>query len=426
MYVAPLSAIVVCLACGLSLLGTLTGYVDGTNTIVGTFSQGFGGFVIPLLPMFLLSMFFGRVYIASGAATNIARTVMKIFVRNNDPQKKRIAAVLCCTIVSFFVVYGGMDSFCALFTLFPIVITLMSEANIPRKWVLGLINCGVTAAVCMPGAPSTQNYIALGILGTSTTASLIPGIIGSLTILVGGTIYLSWGVCRSGSRGECFEAGKIAFEPVDATRTYPPFIISIIPLLLVTILFNVTASTPIALFFGFLCALVLLGRYVKPQGDMSRGKTIIFNLNEGGKSAAESLFMGGIIGGLAAVVQSTAAYGAIVDSVLSLKIAPAILVIIAVTIIVGLTGNSTVALQVALPTIAQNVVIPASTLHRLAVISTLTLDTAPFQSPILILLNMSDLKAKDGYPPMAVCTVILPFVGALLTALICTLFPGLS
>ena len=78
MYVAPLCALVVAVACGLPLV----------DTMVNVFSGGAGGFVIGLLPVFLMSILIGRIYIASGAATNIAVTLMNAFAKNASVKRR--------------------------------------------------------------------------------------------------------------------------------------------------------------------------------------------------------------------------------------------------------------------------------------------------------------------------------------------------
>ena len=54
MYVAPLCAILIAIICGLPLLGTMTGAVVD-EMVIGAFSQGLASFIVPLLPVFMLS-----------------------------------------------------------------------------------------------------------------------------------------------------------------------------------------------------------------------------------------------------------------------------------------------------------------------------------------------------------------------------------
>ena len=49
-------------------------------------------------------------------------------------------------------------------------------------------------------------------------------------------------------------------------------------------------------------------------------------------------------------------------------------------------------------------------IHRIATTAATTFDTLPFQGAIIIMLNMADLKHKDGYPPIMMCTVVWTLV----------------
>ena len=218
MYVAPLCALFVALVNGMSLLDAITGPFMGGTT----------GFISGLLPIFLLSILMGRVYVESGAAVNIARTLMNALAKNASGPRKQTIAVYICIAVSWIMCFGGIDTFCALFTLFPVMLTICAEANIPRKYLIGLITCGVSTAALTPGAPLVTNYTPMNILGTSSAAGLIPGLAAVAVMLLGGGIYLSKSIHRSTARGEVFDYGTVAFEPPVEGRKYPPFLFSLL------------------------------------------------------------------------------------------------------------------------------------------------------------------------------------------------------
>ena len=128
--------------------------------------------------------------------------------------------------------------------------------------------------------------------------------------------------------------------------------------------------------------------------------------------------LGGIVAGFAAVVQATDAYQFLIDGVTHLNIPAPLLVVIAVAILVGLTGSPPVALQIVVPVLAATVAIDPEALHRIATITTSTFDTLPYQGAIIIMLGMADLKHKDGYPPVMMCTVVMTGAAAVVTALL--------
>ena len=93
MYVAPLCALFVALVNRIPLLDAITGPFLGGTT----------GFITGLLPIFMLSILMGRVYVESGAAVNIASTLMKVFARNaSGPRKQTIAVYICIAVMGFF------------------------------------------------------------------------------------------------------------------------------------------------------------------------------------------------------------------------------------------------------------------------------------------------------------------------------------
>lgn len=416
MYVAPLCALFVALVNGIPLLEAVTGpFIGGTT-----------GFISSLLPIFLLSILMGRIYVESGAAVNIARTLMNTLARNASGPRKQTIAVYICIAVSWIMCYGGIDTFCALFTLFPVMLTICAEANIPRKYLIGLITCGVSTAALTPGAPLVTNYTPMNVLGTSSTAGLIPGLAAVAVMLLGGGIYLSKSIHRATARGEVFEYGAVAFEPPAQGRKYPPFLLSFLPLVCVIVVFNLVNNLIPALALGFVLSLVLLVPFFQKKDKLSRGRVLINTLNEGGRSTAESLFLGAIVVGFASVVQATPAYQVMVDGLLSLPIPAPLLVVLATAILVGLTGSPPAGLAIVVPVLAANLNLAPEAIHRIATTAASTFDTLPFQGAVIIMLNMAGLKHKDGYPPVLMCTVVWTLAASLVAALLFTVFPGLA
>lgn len=416
MYVAPLCALFVALVNGIPLLEAVTGpFIGGTT-----------GFISSLLPIFLLSILMGRIYVESGAAVNIARTLMNTLARNASGPRKQTIAVYICIAVSWIMCYGGIDTFCALFTLFPVMLTICAEANIPRKYLIGLITCGVSTAALTPGAPLVTNYTPMNVLGTSSTAGLIPGLAAVAVMLLGGGIYLCKSIHRATARGEVFEYGTVAFEPPAQGRKYPPFLLSFLPLVCVIVVFNLADNLIPALALGFVLSLVLLVPFFQKKDKLSRGRVLINTLNEGGRSTAESLFLGAIVVGFASVVQATPAYQVMVDGLLSLPIPAPLLVVLATAILVGLTGSPPAGLAIVVPVLAANLNLAPEAIHRIATTAASTFDTLPFQGAVIIMLNMAGLKHKDGYPPVLMCTVVWTLAASLVAALLFTVFPGLA
>jgi H+/gluconate symporter-like permease len=415
MYVAPLCALFVAVTNRIPLL----------EAVRGPFIGGSTGFIGALLPIFLLSILMGRVYIESGAATNIAKTLMNFFAKNSSGNRRQTIAVYICIAVSWIMCFGGIDTFCALFTLFPVMLTICSEANIPRKYLIGLITCGVSTAALTPGAPLVTNYTPMNILGTSSAAGLIPGLAAVVVMVLGGGMYLSKSIHKASANGEVFEYGDVVFSPPAEGRKYPPFIVSLLPLVTVIIVFNVINNLVPALALGFFLSLVLLYRYILPDANNSRPRALINTLNMGGRSAAEALFLGGIVVGFATVVQVTPAYEYMVNGLLGMNLPAPILVVISVAILVGLTGSPPAGLAIVVPVLAERLNLAPEAIHRIATTAATTFDTLPFQGAVIIMLSMAALKHKEGYPSVFMCTVVWTMAASVVAAFMFVLFPGL-
>ena len=363
----------------------------------------------------------------SGAALSIAKFLMNLFGRNATGKRKQTIAITICGLTGFALAYGGIDTFCVLFTLFPVVLTLCKEADIPRKYMLGILNIGVATAAVSPGAPLVPNYIPMEILGTSSYAGLIPGIVAALIVFFGGVIYCSRAVHMACDRGLHFEYGPVKVAPEREDRKYPHILLAILPIVSVIIVFNLTGALVAALFTGDIVALLALGYFYCPQEGRSKIRAIATSLNEGCKTAAESICLMAILVGFAAVVQSTPVFNNIVESIMGLPIPAMLLVVLAVAVIVAFTGSPPAGLKIVLPLLSAALVgVAPAAIHRVATISTQTFDTLPFQGAVIVTLGLCGLTHKEGYFPVLMTTVIWTGVAAIVAAIMLTLFPGLA
>lgn len=417
LYVAPLCALFVAICNQLPLLTAFT----------EIFMGGFSGIVKDLFLIFLSAILMGRLYMDSGAALSIAKFLMNLFGRKSTGKRKQTIAIAICGLTGFALAYGGIDTFCVLFTLFPVVLTVCKEADIPRKYMLGILNIGVATAAVSPGAPLVPNYIPMEILGTSAYAGLIPGIVAALIVFCGGIFYCSRAVHLASDRGMHFEYGPVKVAPEREGRKYPNIILAILPIVAVILVFNLTGALVAALFAGDVVALLALGWFYDPQEGQSKLRTIVGSLNEGCKTAAESICLMAILVGFAAVVQATPVFDNIVNVLMGLPIPAMLLVVLSVAIIVAFTGSPPAGLQIILPILSTVLVgVAPEAIHRVATISTQTFDTLPFQGAVIVTLGLCGLTHKEGYFPVMMTTVIWTGAAAVVASLMLTFFPGLA
>lgn len=417
-WLAPICTFVVLLGNNMNLYEAIT----------GPFMGGFAGVIQQLFPIFLLSIMLGRLYMDTGAAISFSKTLMNTFAKTSDQKKKQKVGVVICIITGFSLAYGGIDTFCVLFTLYPVVLSIIKEANIPRRYMVGLICCGVSAAAVTPGAPLVPNYIPMQLLGTTATASLIPGLVSSLIVAIGGGIYLTKSISKACDKGEVFEYSALTKMELSDNKEYPSFIFSIIPIFGVVISFNVIKLNLVySLGIGMILALVLLTKYYDTTEFGSKSKALIKSLNAGGVTSSESIIMLAIMVGFASVVQASPVFQNIIDSVLNIPLPALFVVLFATMTIVGLTGSPPAGLQIVIPILSSIFVgVNPAAIHRVATVATQTFDTLPFQGAIIIMLGMCGLTHKEGYFPVFIVTVVNTFIASIVCATLLTVIPGLA
>ena len=417
LYVAPICTLFVAICNRLPLLTSFT------EIFMGAFS----GIVMELFLIFLSAILMGRFYMDSGAALSIARFLMNLFGKNARGKRRQTIAILICGLTGFALAYGGIDTFCVLFTLFPVVLTVCKEADIPRKYMLGILNIGVATAAVSPGAPLVPNYIPMEILGTSAYAGLIPGIVAALIVFVGGVTYCSRAVHKASERGLHFEYGPVVVAPEQSDRKYPNVILSVLPIVAVIVVFNVTGALVAALFTGDVVALLALSRYYVAREGQNKLQAVVESLNEGCKTTAESICLMAILVGFAAVVQATPVFENIVEVIMGLPIPAMLLVVLVVCVIVTFTGSPPAGLKIVLPLLSVALVgVAPEAIHRVATVSTQIFDTLPFQGAVIVTLRLCGLTHKEGYFPVLMTTVVWTGTAAVVAAILLTLFPGLA
>ena len=170
----------------------------GLNIVEGitvTYMTGFSGYIMNYFLMFVLGAIFGKLCEISGASDSIAKTVV-----NKLGEKYVVLAII---VAAAILAFGGVSLFVALFTLYPLAMSLFKRADIPRRLFPGVYIAGAaTFAMTAPFTPSTQNIIPMAYLGTSLSAGMVPGIIGSVFCAIVVCIYMQWRVGSVKAKGE--------------------------------------------------------------------------------------------------------------------------------------------------------------------------------------------------------------------------------
>ena len=370
--------------------------------------------MVAFIGSFFLIYLFGcieaQIYSRSGAALAIADAISGwINIDKMPQQRKQLMAMLILTLIGTVLAYGGIIVTVVIILLYPISLSLLEKADIPKKFVLGILANGTfTFALTGPGSPQTTNIVAMNFLGTSSTSGLVAGIIGSLAELAVTLFVLNAMINRARAAGEHF-AYHEKDEVYAPGREKPGFLLAVFPLAAVFLLFIVFGvRIEYALAAGAVLSLAAFWKYLREEGVQPV-------LNAGALSSISPVFTVGAIVGFAGIVE--------------IPLPPVVLLIICVAITCALTGGSSTGLLVCLPVMAPVFIdqlgMDLELVHRVSTFAGSILDTLPYSGSILMLLPVCHMKLKEIYPAMFVTTVLSTLVGTVVIALIMTLFPML-
>ncbi|HBX57975.1 GntP family permease [Pseudomonas sp. UBA2684] len=423
---ALLCAAVVALTNGLQLPVALLEYFPfgplGAFTFAGKF------FVL-----FLCGAIFGKVMAASQAASSIAQAI----TRSLGTSRTLWVAMSVCALLT----YGGVVVFVVIFTMYPLGITLMREANLPKRLFCAAtaLGAGTFTMTALPGAPSIHNVIAASALGTDLFAGAWIGLFASVVMVALGMAYVQreWRLARM--RGEGFEANaqdlrmeQLAGEP----GTGPHWGLAVVPILLV-------------LGVIMLPRLMLLGGLAVPGEGLlgaligfSQGQPILWPslalviatgvavllfpglrrntltlLGQGADDAIMPLLNTAAVIGFGGVVIQTAGFSQFSQWVLAVDLPPLLSIFVSVSVVSGIVGSSSGGLQIFMQTLAPKYLemgVEPEVLHRIANIAAGGLDSLPHCGAVIAMLMIMGLTHKQAYKDIFVVTVLIPVVAVLL------------
>lgn len=403
-WIAPVSAMIVALTGGLSLLPA---YTDSYMT-------GFVGFARSWFPIFMLGAIFGKIMDDTGAAKAVAHVVI-----NAIGKKFAImSVVLACAILT----YGGVSLFVVVFAIYPLAVALFREANITRRLIPGAIALGsfTFTMTAVPGTPQIQNIIPTNYFGTTATAAPIMGIVGALIMFGGGMAWLTYREKKYTAAGEVFIEPKSKVAEVDSDNL-PNWILSALPLVVVIVGLNVLTLTEtipnvneaviVALLAGILLAMGLFWKRI-PK--------VVETLNAGAAGSVIAIINTSAAVGFGAVVRAVPGFTALTDAVLGIRGNPLISEAVAVNILAGATGSASGGMGIALEALGERFVelsassgIPLEAFHRIASMSSGGLDTLPHNGAVLTLLAVTSMTHKDSYIDIFVVGSLVPIASVI-------------
>lgn len=404
-----------------------------------TFMGALGGYVLQYLPLFLLGALFGRLMADSGAASTLARWI----VRTLGERHAILTVVLACALLT----YGGVSLFVVAFAIYPIARDLFEAADIPKRLVPATIALGAFTftMTALPGSPAIQNAIPIPYFGTNGFAAPGLGLLAAAFMLGGGMLWLLRRAAAARAAGEGF--GQHPEDAEDAVAPAPeqaaaeaarhaemPLALALLPLVLVI---GVNALMVYAV-FPALDLTFMASRFAGLEPSRVTGLwaliiallvacvTLVLarlghwhdlknTLNQGVFGFMLPLFNTASEVGYGAVVASLAGFALIRDAVLRVSDNPLVSEAVAMNVLAGITGSSSGGLSIALQTLgadylrmAEAAAISPELLHRVAVMAAGGMDTLPHCGAIITLLSICKLSHRQSYGDIAAVTMLFP------------------
>lgn len=414
------------------------------------FMVGAAQFLAQFFPLFLLGAVFGKLMDDSGSVEAIAR-----FMTEKLGTRRAILAVV---LAGAIVTYGGVSLFVAFFVIAPMAEAMFKAADIPRRLMPAAIGLGTLTFTmsALPGTPALQNAIPMPFFGTTPFAAPGLGIIAAAIMLSFGLWWLGRVEARARRAGEGFGSHKDSvatteesvvreratmaseFDPAEIAqgshvKALPPSWIAFLPLVVV-ILVNLAMSvfilprldtsflaeerwggTSLSAVGGVWAVVVALAAAIATLIALNyrRLPSLRASMDAGANASALPAFSVASLVGFGAVVAVLPAFAIVRDWVLSIGGGPLVSLAVATNILSALTGSASGGLSIALEALggtylrlaAEQGIDPAL-LHRVAVMSSGTLDSLPHNGAIVTLLAVCGVSHRESYFDIVIVAIL--------------------
>ncbi len=403
--IGPIAAIVV----------VIFSRLDIYDAIVNTYVGGVGSFFISYFLIFLLGNLFGSIYQISGAASKIGSAIAHCVGSKN--------CMLACLLSSALLSYGGINSFVIIFAIYPIALKLFEEADIPTYLLPGIVCGGMwTFAMTGPFSPQICNIVSMENLGTSSYAGLIPGIAASVAMAVLIVIYMNHAVKKAKAAGHHFEKYDDGIINSAVHQNQPNTLLSLIPLVTVVVIFNITDIGIIAcLCIGIAMSLVLFCKTIPWH-------SLISVINNSASESVSVIINTAAIVGFGAVAKLTPFYSYAVEVLEASAANPYVVAAVGSNVFAGILGSSSGGITLMYTSLKDTFLNYGAQgynlgfIHRLCTFGSGGLDSMPWNGSIISVFNICKTDHAHSYKYNFVTCCVIPVICTFLIALpICIL-----
>jgi H+/gluconate symporter-like permease len=436
-----------------------------------TFMGAASGFVAQFFPIFLLGALFGKLMDDSGSV----RAIADFMTEQLGPSRATLAVVLAGALVT----YGGVSLFVAFFVLAPMGLALFKAGNVPRRLLPAAIALGTSTFTmsALPGTPAIQNAIPMPFFGTTPFAAPGLGIIAAIVMFAFGMWWLGLAQERAYRAGEGFENAEPGnstqsstpaddltvrelastareFDPAEIDRgrratLRPPIGIAVLPLIIVIcanfiitqfVLPSIDASflaqaqwggTSLSAVGGiwsvalalFLAILVLIGL------NYQRLPALRETIDAGANASVLPVLSVASLVGFGGVVAALPAFEMVRDWVLEIGGGPLVSLAVATNILAALTGSASGGMTIALDALgstfmqlSQETGLSPSLMHRVAVISSGTLDSLPHNGAVVAMLAVCGCTHRESYLDIVMVAIVSATIALVTVIVLGTMF----
>ncbi|WP_339512189.1 GntP family permease [Pseudomonas sp. RL_15y_Pfl2_60] len=383
--------------------------------------------------LFLCGAIFGKAMAASQAASSIAQAITRWL----GVKRTLWVTMLVCALLT----YGGVVVFVVIFTMYPLGIGLMREANLPKRLFCAAtaLGAGTFTMTALPGTPSIHNVIAANALGTDLFAGAWIGIVASVIMIVLGMAYVQREWRLAIAKGEGFESNaqdqrmqQIAGVPGEgphwAVALVPIAVVLgviLLPRLLMAAGISAGPSGALASMLQFsqqqpilwpsLALVIATATAIMLFAGLRRNT--LGMLGQGADDSIMPLLNTAAVIGFGGVVTHTAGFMQFSQWVLSLDLPPLLSVFASVSVVSAIVGSSSGGLQIFMQSLAPKYLdmgVEPEVLHRIANISAGGLDSLPHCGAVIAMLMIMGLTHKNAYKDIFVVTVVVPVIAVLI------------
>lgn len=382
--------------------------------------------------LFASGAMFGRVMGESGAASAIALRLSRWL----GPQRALWITVLACALLT----YGGVVVFVVIFTMYPLGLKLLQEANLPKRLFCAAIalGSGTFTLTALPGTPSIHNVIPSLALGTDLYAGALYGLVGGAIMFTLGMWYLERQRVLAQRNGESFEPNARDIQIQQGSDgDSSSWLKAMIPMLVVLglivsprLCLSIGSESLLEGSSGFAQWLQFASKQAVlwPSISLAIGSIVTLLVFSSARPRSLELLGAGVedsimplintaaVIGFGGVVTATIGFNQFSELMTNSSMPPLISMFVSISLMSGIVGSASGGLQIFMETMAPHFLamgFDTGTLHRLAAMASGGLDSLPHSGAVVAMLTITGLNHKQAYKDIAVITVIIPIVGTL-------------